>query len=223
MRKDIKKLELKKMFKEFGFLKLDEEYKTEFQKTFGPEFHRAIKQLFKSNPDLNLLFNTDPLGPNNFEQPGESSFISETKLLGDEIYNPTNELVIYSGKTTLEPQIEESQKSDAIKKLYRQIATKTHPDKVSVKFLNELYLKAQAAYDNNDIFSLYLICNDLDIEYEFPENELKTFKLEIDNLRNNNFYTEKTYLWAWANEEDETKKKNILLHFISKSYSIKKS
>lgn len=104
------------------------------------------------------------------------------------------------------------------KKLYRKIATKTHPDKVSVKYLNDLYMKAQAAYEKNDIFTLYLICNDLDIEYEFSPDRLSEFKNTINHLRNKNTHVEKTYLWAWANEENEGIRKSILLHFISNAY-----
>ena len=58
MKKEIKKLELLKLFKEFSFLKIDEEYKLEVINTYGPEFAMAIKDVFNKNPDLDLLYNS---------------------------------------------------------------------------------------------------------------------------------------------------------------------
>ena len=65
MKKELKKLELKKLFKEFGFLKIDEEYKKEIQDLYGPEFQKEVQKFFKENPDLDLLFNTQPQPNNN--------------------------------------------------------------------------------------------------------------------------------------------------------------
>lgn len=219
MNKNIKKLELRKLFKEFGFLKIDEEYKVEIQNTYGPEFSRAVQDLFKKKPDLNILYN-------NSAQPSTTITSQENRTLGIELYQPQNNTVntnleLYTGQTKdfFSHEIkEETTKSDIIKKLYRKIATKTHPDKVSLKFLNDLYIKAKNAYNKNDLFTIYLICNDLDIEYEFPEEEFSNFKLTIKNLKNQNTFIEQTYLWAWANEENEGIRNSILLHYISNAY-----
>ena len=224
MKKELKKLELKKLFKEFSFLKIDEEYKIELQVSYGPEFEAAIKKMLEENPDLNLLYNNStPIveTPVNTEEKKETKQ-SGPRLIGNEIYDPTNsgkELQIYTGSTeSFSRKKEEIAISEESKKLYRKIATKTHPDKVSSKYLNELYLKAKTAYQIDDVFSLYLICNDLDIEYEFSTEHLGSFKNRIKTMKINNSMAEQTYLWAWIQEENEDIKRNIILHFIQHAY-----
>jgi hypothetical protein len=222
MRKETKKLQLKKLFKEFGFLKIDEEYKRELQAEYGPEFAQAIKKIFKEEPDLNLLFNSKSSSVSSAPTP-----VSE--FLGIEIYNPSNTeqrtqnnefgIEIFTGQQKSFESIKiEIPISDEVKKLYRKIATKTHPDKVSVKYLNDLYIKAQVAYEKDDIFTLYLICNDLDIDYEFQEDRLIEFKGIINAMHDNNSHSEQTYLWAWIHEENEQAKLNILKHYITTAY-----
>lgn len=223
MKKEIKKLELKKLFKEFGFLKIDEEYKKEVQDSYGRDFEKAVQDIFKENPDVNLLFNNGQSA----DYFSENTPTKQKRLDGIEIYNPNitatehveNYVGFYTGSTNIqEEKISESKIEDDVKKLYRKIATKTHPDKVSNKYLNNLYLKAQEAYNKNDVFTLYLICNDLDIDYEFAGEKLSDFKIKIKNLRANNLHVEHTYLWAWIHEENEDIKLNILRHFITHSY-----
>ena len=223
MKKEIKKLELKKLFKEFGFLKMDEEYKNEIQNAYGSEFEAALRKVFKDHPEVDAEFNNGieaSLSPSNTT---ELQTESNVKRIGIEIYNPNDcNIEIYTGSTAgsffNSKNSDGTPKSDELKKLYRKIATKTHPDKVNVKYLNDLYLKAKAAYQVNDIFTLYLICNDLDIEYSFPKEEVSKFKITIKELKLSNSIAEQTYLWAWINEENEVLKKNILLHFIAHAY-----
>jgi len=222
MKKEIKKLELKKLFKEFGFLKMDEEYKNEIQSAYGSEFEAAVRDIFKNHPEVDAEYNGGQESSGSNVEPIESTI----KRIGIEIYDPNNlseaGLEIYTGTTGSNyfnsKQFEEGPKSDEVKRLYRKIATKTHPDKVAVKYLNDLYLKAKTAYQANDIFTLYLICNDLDIDYSFPKEEVSKFKITIKDLKNTNAFVEQTYLWAWINEEDEKLKRNILLHFIAHAY-----
>lgn len=217
MKKAIKKLELKKLFKEYGFLKTDEEYKIELLNSYGPEFEESIYSIFKNNPDLDLLFNKGQASNDK-----ESSISAQSKLIGIEIYYPDsniqldNSIELYTGIT--KSDVSEIFINDDVKKLYRSIATKTHPDKVSNKYLNDLYIKSQVAYKKNDFFTLYLICNDLDIDYEIIPERVIEFKGIIKALHAKNFRIEQTYLWAWIHEENEVIKHNILKHFISNSY-----
>lgn len=217
MKKAIKKLELKKLFKEYGFLKTDEEYKIELLNSYGPEFEESIYSIFKNNPDLDLLFNKGQASNDK-----ESSISAQSKLIGIEIYYPDsniqldNSIELYTGITKAD--VSEIFINDDVKKLYRSIATKTHPDKVSNKYLNDLYLKSQVAYNKNDFFTLYLICNDLDIDYEIIPERIVEFKGIVKALHAKNFRIEQTYLWAWIHEENEEIKSNILKHFISNSY-----
>jgi hypothetical protein len=219
MKKELKILELKKLFKEFGFLKLDEEYKFEIQSLYAPEFQQAVQAAFKDDPDLNLLFNTKGTSKSNIFSEPKTIQLDEGKLIGLEIYHLENVepgIERYTGYTSNPKR--ETKISTAAKKLYRKIATKTHPDKVSVKYLNDLYLKAKSAYQEDDIFTLQLICTELDMTSEFTEIEIEQFKEKIKALRSNNAIVEQTYLWAWIHEENEGIRKSIILHFIKHSY-----
>ncbi len=224
MKKKINKLEIKRLFKEFGYLKADEEYKADFIQTISPEFEVAIKNFLKNRPDLNTLFGFPGQPPERTEHVNTKTEDSTTKQIGeafklitDYIFEESGDygVMIYTGSTHLDsiknkPHI----KSDKLKKLYRQIATKTHPDKVKLKFLNDLYLKAKSHYQKDDLFSIYLICNDLDVEYKLDDDEIIEFDKKIKALRETNQHVERTYLWTWYFEEDENKKMQILNHFI---------
>lgn len=221
MKKDLKKLEIKKLFKEFGFLKIDEEYKNEIQALYGPEFADAVRKIFKEkqNPIQNSSTAESGAVYNN------STPVEGQIMIGIENIIPSGEIniEIYTGKTgysAIKNEPKEIAVDESAKKLYRKIATKTHPDKVSSKYLNELYIKAQVAYEKNDIFTLYLICNDLGIDYEFSKDKLSEFKSKIKTLRTVNAIVEQTYLWAWIHEENEDIKINILYHFISQTQKI---
>jgi hypothetical protein len=220
MKKEIKKLELSKLFKEFSFLKIDEEYKQEVQNTYGQDFSMAIQDLFKKYPDINLLYNNK--AP---EQPNSEITAPIQETIGTDIYKPLiegigEEITLYN-MPILSPENKEPEKSSEIKKLYRKIATKTHPDKVSSKFLNDAYMRAKNAYQANDLFSIYLICDELKLDFEFPKEELKNFKTHIRDLKNRNSFVEQTFLWAWAHEENEDIKKNILLQYLVQLQKVK--
>lgn len=225
MSKKPNKLEIRKLFKEFGYLKADEEYKIDFIQAISPEFQMAIKDFLKDKPDLNALFGF-PTGP----QPTQEPIIiktpeieqsgSEIKLIGDQPSQEQEQKEFLTGDTFSQETTEDiahtpdDPKKKKLKKLYRHIATKTHPDKVKMKFLNDLYLKAKTHYQKNDLFSIYLICNDLDIEYKLEDDEVGQFNEAIKNLRMANHFVESTYLWMWYFEEDENKKMQLLNNFI---------
>jgi len=246
MKKKPNKLQIKKLFKEFGYLKADEEYKSEFVRDISPEFQDAIRAFLKDKPDLNALFGfyKESSGGNEgskevqesnkikrisdytYEESAECGLIpyvpeiqsttntnsSMNADMNEDINDAVNDVVSDAVNDAVNKEVDD--KDQKIKKLYRQIATRTHPDKVKLKFLNDVYLKAKTAYQGKDLFSIYLICNDLDIEYKLDDNEVGDFDKNIKALRHSNGITELTYLWLWYFEEDVNKKMKILQHFI---------
>lgn len=223
MNKSIKKLELKKLFKEFNYLKIDEEYKQEMQNTYGPEFSLALQELFKKHPDIDLLYNNKPSNnpaPNIQDSEEQKTIDSTSFIPGPAELGHDNSLQLYNKKNSDTPK-SEPDKNPEVKRLYRKIATKTHPDKVSIKFLNDIYLKAKTAYQANDLFTIYLLCMEIDIDFEFPTEELKNFKIHIKDLKNKNHFIEQTFLWAWIHEENEDIRRNILIQYLMQLQKIK--
>jgi hypothetical protein len=238
MKKKPNKLQIKKLFKEFGYLKADEEYKSEFVRDISPEFQDAIRAFLKDKPELNALFGFYKESSENNEGSKEIQESNKIKRISDYTYEESAECGLIPYTPEIQSETRESSnindtvndavndavndsvnkevddKDQKIKKLYRQIATRTHPDKVKLKFLNDIYLKAKTAYQAKDLFSIYLICNDLDIEYKLDDNEVSDFDKNIKALRHSNSITELTYLWIWYFEEDLNKKMKILQQFI---------
>jgi enoyl reductase-like protein len=111
--------------------------------------------------------------------------------------------------------VEEKSKelNSELKKLYRNIAKTTHPDKVSNNRLNDLYNEATIAYDEFDIITLYKVSSELNIEFEFDDDFIDSVKSKIDNIKNSANMLENTYTFKWINSNDEERNK-IIFEFI---------
>jgi hypothetical protein len=103
-----------------------------------------------------------------------------------------------------------------IKSIFRSIAKLAHPDKSKNAYRNLLYEEAQDAYDKNNLLVLYKIAKKLNIEVEINtktisllQKIIKDKKKEIENI-------ECSFLWMWANESDEDKRKELINRFIEK-------
>ena len=100
-----------------------------------------------------------------------------------------------------------------LKKIYREIVKLTHPDKVQSEYLNGLYLEATDAVKINDIYTLYKICVELDIEFDMGEGEKKAISKSIDKLKKEIEVIENSYIWTWINSKTESEKKEIANRF----------
>jgi hypothetical protein len=112
-----------------------------------------------------------------------------------------------------------------IKKLWRQIAFMTHPDKTKEdNRLSDLYKKAFSAYNSGKIEELLEVASQLSIKLDNPSQQLldllekRTKDLEVDLSKVNN-----SILWEWASATEEKKEKiEAALHFYRKSKKKKK-
>ena len=143
---NLEKLEIKRLLKELYFIESDYEYKNELINQLELEFIDSVNNYLDNHPTLKEAFD-------------------------DKINQRFQE--------TINKKIEESKKEVAIvekeiievdpkvKKLYREIVKKTHPDKVKDSDLNDLYIESTKYYEKGDILSIYKICDELNLEYEF--------------------------------------------------------
>ena len=127
--------------------------------------------------------------------------------------------------TLIKPSIEEDSevylvdKMDKVvdknlKKIYRSIVKKTHPDKITDFRLNNLYIIASDMYDSNDIIGIYSICDQLEIPYELNVEELETLKSRISMMKDRVSFMESTFTWKWYHTDNENEKSKILIEYL---------
>jgi hypothetical protein len=106
------------------------------------------------------------------------------------------------------PGKEKSSKPAWVRKAYRAIALKTHPDKIendpSISDamrdrLVELYKQASDAYALDDFQTIAEIAAELEIETGMPIAELETaLETKISSLRNETIKLQRTVSWTWG-------------------------
>ena len=105
-------------------------------------------------------------------------------------------------------------RSEKIKKLYREVAKLTHPDKVNDIKLNDIYIKSTKSYDENDLISIYAICSELNIDYESEESDNIFISQRINVLKERISFMESTFTWKWHTADDNVQKDDILMNYI---------
>jgi hypothetical protein len=209
-------LESKKLLKEFKYLVSDVEFKNEFATEYSRPFEIAIKQFIKENPHIKelckdkfgSLLDPDPKKPTESDSVGSDSESIEP--------NSETDIAIFTGELMEEdetPVLEFDE--NKVKKLYREIVQKTHPDKVKSDALNNLYNKATSANKRKDLMAMYSICDELGINFNVSQKEIDTLKERINTIKIQQIFFEKSHLWAWCeNDYNEPKRKEIIQHLI---------
>ena len=115
-------------------------------------------------------------------------------------------------------------KEESLKKLYKKIALKTHPDRLRDAELferdlkEELFESAKQALVEDDIATLCYIAQKLDLELpEFTDEH-------IYMMKNNNKKMEKkikniasSYAWVWFHQGDSLKKQKLMEEYAEKT------
>ena len=108
-------------------------------------------------------------------------------------------------------------KNKDLKKLYRRIAEKTHPDRAGNNDYTELFSQAAEAYANNDIGRLLDIAGAANIELtELSPESVSLLKNNIETIFKEIYNKKQTTAWAWYNAQSDEEKeviiKNILIY-----------
>lgn len=110
--------------------------------------------------------------------------------------------------------------SNGIKKLFREIAKLTHPDKTqkmnNKKELNELYVRAKSAVESCDVYEILLICDRLDIEYKIDVSEKDMLELNLNEKKKQIKEIESSFIWIWITSNTEEEREDILNRFLNK-------
>jgi hypothetical protein len=201
----LKQLEIKKLMKELDFIESDFNYKNEIVQEADDSFIKSVNTLLEQHPQLKDVFDKkiNSKIENIFQERSEE--IKEKIELEENI----NESFEIEEEVIVRKVVDKK-----VRKLYREIAKLTHPDIVSNKKLNELYLKATQFYNNNDITGTYSICDELDIDYEPEESDSQVISEKIVSLKNRIGFMESTLTWVWYHSEDEKEKEQMILRYI---------
>ncbi len=190
---NLKKLEERRLIREFDYVKSDYDFKSECHIHREREFLTEVGLFLEKHPDLKAAYGrridslSDP----------ESVCSQESESQTFENFSD----VSISGKSK-------------IKSMYRSIVKSTHPDKVSDSRLNEIYVDATNAYDSESLVRLMSICDKMNIPYEISESETEIIHQEINNIRRRADFFENTFSWKWSQQRDETVRQLLVLSYI---------
>ena len=119
-------------------------------------------------------------------------------------------------------ELEKSQRPDEVRKLFKQIAKKTHPDKFSKaenaeKSLNkQVFLQAKTAAEDNNYFKLQQIAQRLGIELpEIDSKRLKLMEKEAKRIRVRVKRIEEKVAWVWFDQDHERNRRNIMHRYVT--------
>jgi predicted ATP-grasp superfamily ATP-dependent carboligase len=199
----IKQLQVKKLLKELEFVESDYEYKSEAMTLFDAEFMNEVDNFLQERPELK----------EKFESTINKNLDEAIKKQIDELEKADPESENYEAPDESE-ETHVTEKSPKVKKLYREIAKITHPDRVKDKELNEFYIKATKCYEGNDLSGLYFICNELEIEYELDEYDDQFIAEKIEKLKSKIQFMESTFTWMWHVAESPQKKEMLVMNYI---------
>lgn len=183
---NLKHLEFQRLLKELQFVEYDYLYQSEVIKECDKEFYISVNNILDRYPELKDIYykETEKVSIS-------SNIIQESSIENDSIVLDNNH-----------------------RKLYHSIVKITHPDKIKNIKLNDLYIEASEAYENNDVISLYKVCSDLNIEFDIPNNLYTEIKEKIDSIKKRINFIENTFTYKWFKSKNKSEKNKILMEFI---------
>ena len=177
----LKQLEIKKLLTEYDYLNIDGEIKQEIIDKYKPVFMEDLKEYDDPNKEKTVEENVGE--PMNMEKVVE-------KIIKDE------DLSDHTKKR--------------MKKMFRDVMKKTHPDKVKSEELVEIYIKSKEAYELNDLLSLSHYANKLNIEVRLNVVEIKILKGLLLKKKESLEVIESSWLWLWYNSKTKEEKKKVV-------------
>jgi len=188
----LKQLEIKKLLTEYDYLIIDEEIKNEIVNEFLPKFTEEINEF-----------------TNNIEGKKEE----EKKEVKKDINVKENQPKENKVKKIIEDDDLPKETKDRLKKLFREIVKKTHPDKTKSEDLIDVYIKSKEDYEANDILKLAYYANKVDIKVELSDMEIQLLNDLIIYKKDELSEIEKSWLWKWYKANTESERDMIIKMF----------
>ena len=179
---------------------------SEFHKAFNEKYFPEIAQKNKEDSTLS----TGEENEEEIKKAREKAQESEK-----EFHEEPGEDVLSTNKS-LDPKM---------KKMFKSIAKKTHPDKLlgmtdkEKEKKKDLYAEATRAFENDDFASLYLICKELDLELpEIDEHKIKKMEEQISSTKQEINKLKSTFMWEWLFAPNEMAKESLIDQLFSRMY-----
>ena len=183
----LKKLEIKKLLKEYNYLMTDDEFKKEIVDEHKSAFLEKVGEIRKDIPPT-----TPPqTPPQTSPQPKQ-----EDKINSNIVSDSTKKKV---------------------RKIYREIVKLTHPDKINSDKYLDMYVNATKAADEYNIFDLFIICVELNIEIELDFEDTDVLNFLIQSKKNEIKKVESSFIWLWINAKNEEDKAKIVNMFVQQT------
>ena len=200
----------KKKVKELLFARSELEYQELMLKDAHYEFEEYyLRYCAENNIDLQSLKQDN-------EQKVDEIFVQVTNTKNELIHKPLQE--------------EKRSKTKAFNLIYKEIAKKLHPDKLSI-FLPEdeikekenMFKTAAGAMGSADWGKLLEVADKLDIKPNKFDGIAEEIDLEIEKINKIVAHNNNTYSWHWVNCEDEECKERVVLNFLHQLFGYKPS
>ena len=120
-----------------------------------------------------------------------------------------------------EVEATKNKKNNDVKKLYRKIAEKTHPDKIGDDTRSDMFSKASLAYQENDLATLLELAGNLNIELmELTPESIQILENNVVLLSKKIHTQKSTAAWSFhvakTDEEKDLVLRTIISHFTGK-------
>lgn len=204
----------KKLFLELDYLYAELDYFEENLKEAISEFKEAF---FKYSKENNLGYNK--------KEEYKPQLSTDTTLSTFIEIEEDNKSYTYkqSPNDTIQEEFKQEEKDKDLNKLFKKIASITHPDAIPVGEKQELkqkrieqFIEAQKAHKDKNWYRLCTIAISLGLEIPQPKKEhLKWMEQETTRIRARIEFIKTTFTWLWYNEEDEEKRQNIMKNYFS--------
>ena len=117
-----------------------------------------------------------------------------------------------------EPESADRSVDPQVRKMFKKIATKCHPDKLAIledgfekSRKEELFDKARIAFEEDDIVTMAHVAMELGVEFpEITQAQLKETENKIIAIKDELAHIESTYVWRWFFTSNPEQKENIL-------------
>ena len=119
-------------------------------------------------------------------------------------------------KDKIDPNTVDKSTKDKVKKLYREIAKITHPDKAKTDEHTELYMQATRASEEFDLYTLYEICSQLNISHSIDSGDKDILKIRINEKKDKLKNIENSFIWLYAHAATDEAKQKLVDQFVNK-------